>query len=98
MNVIILRINEAGLFNHWSDETRRQLGTKHIFATENGGTDASYSLKYHDLRTVFLIGTIELIVCCLVFIAELIFYECSRRVRMKSLNYSNDNTLFDYVN
>lgn len=99
MNIIILRINEAGLFNYWSDMTKRQLKTKH-FAIDsgNGDIDANYSLKFHDLTTVFYGMAIELFVCCLAFIGELIFYKCKRRVIMKCSNYSNDNTLFEYVN
>lgn len=99
INKIILRIN-AGLFNHWSDKTRQALRTQRIYATEeeHTGIDASYSLKYSDLRTAFVGIILELLVCCLAFVGELIFHHFGKQARTKKSNRFNDNSLLDYVN
>lgn len=101
MNVIILRINEAGLFNHWNDETIQMMKIKRRFLTENEDqdiVDANYSLTFLDLKTIFIGTFFYLLVCCLVFIGELIVYKYTRHAKMKKFTHSDDYALFDYVN
>lgn len=94
----MLQINEAGLFNHWNHKTRQGLKGKPNLLSENENQeiDENYSLKYSDLKMVFLGIIFELLACCLVFIGELIVYKCSRHAKMRNCN---DKTLrLDYVN
>ncbi len=100
INVIILRINEAGLFNCWNEKIIQLLKVRRIFATDNDdngdGIDASYSLKFSDLKTVFIAILLELFVCCLVFAGEFIVHKCHTHVKRKYATV--DKALFDYVN
>lgn len=95
INFLILRINEAGLFNHWS----KQLLKARQISDENDerGIDASYTLKYSDLSTVFLGIVIELFVCFLVFLGEWVVYRFNWRYAAQK-KASNEMVLFEYVN
>lgn len=101
MNRIILRINEAGLFNHWNDETKQKMKSNRRLFAENEDqdiVDANYSLTFLDLQMIFIGIVFDLLLCCLVFIGELIVHKYSRHAKKKNFAHSDDYELFDYVN